>query len=218
MIDWINALLRAIMCLGFLIFVVKPMLMVFSRREFNHMELEDAAQSSVNSAFQAWRVNHGKHYYDNPEYAEMMASNPNLELPDLSKPPEQLPPPDVKAEDPPEMISSGTSENIPVDPTAEALQNTETASDSTNQALENPDSKAEGVETAQDSTQDEEGMDEMKAKLALEKKKKKAQSIPPELLNNANSFDDKLMVVRLITEQDQGRVAAVLKKMIQGGT
>jgi len=148
----------------------------------------------------------------------MMASNPNLELPDLSKPPEQLPPPDVKAEDPPEMISSGTSENIPVDPTAEALQNTETASDSTNQALENPDSKAEGVETAQDSTQDEEGMDEMKAKLALEKKKKKAQSIPPELLNNANSFDDKLMVVRLITEQDQGRVAAVLKKMIQGGT
>ena len=99
MIDWINALLRAIMCLGFLIFVVKPMLLVFSRREFNHMELEDAAQSSVNSAFQAWRINHGKHYYDNPEYAEMMASNPNLELPDLSKPPEQLPPPEVKAED-----------------------------------------------------------------------------------------------------------------------
>ena len=61
-------------------------------------------------------------------------------------------------------------------------------------------------------------MDEMKAKLAQEMKKKKSQSIPPELLNNANSFDDKLMVVRLITEQDQGRVAAVLRKMIQGGT
>jgi len=218
MIDWINALLRAIMCLGFLIFVVKPMLMVFSRREFNHMELEDAAQSSVNSAFQAWRLNHGKHYYDNPEYAEMMASNPNLELPDLSKPPEQLPPPGVKAEDPTEIISSGTNGNIPVDPAADVLQTTETALDSTNLALENPDSNADGGETAQDSTQDEEGMDEMKAKLALEKKKKKAQSIPPELLNNANSFDDKLMVVRLITEQDQGRVAAVLKKMIQGGT
>jgi hypothetical protein len=89
--------------------------------------------------------------------------------------------------------------------------------DSANQALDNPESKAEGDDTAQNTTEDEEGMDEMKAKLALEKKKKKAQSIPPELLNNANSFDDKLMVVRLITEQDQGRVAAVLKKMIQGG-
>jgi len=53
--------------------------------------------------------------------------------------------------------------------------------------------------------------------LAAEKKKKKAQSVPPELLDNANTYDDKLMVVRMITEQDQGRVAAVLKKMIQGG-
>jgi len=217
MIDWINALLRAIMCLGFLIFVVKPMLMVFSRREFNHMELEDAAQSSVNSAFQAWRVNHGKHYYDNPEYAEMMASNPNLELPDLSKPPEQLPPPEVKVEDPSDKINAGTNEDLSAGPTAEAVKTSEAALDSANQALDNPESKAEGDDTAQNTTEDEEGMDEMKAKLALEKKKKKAQSIPPELLNNANSFDDKLMVVRLITEQDQGRVAAVLKKMIQGG-
>jgi hypothetical protein len=218
MIDWINALLRAIMCLGFLIFVVKPMLLVFSRREFNHMELEDAAQSSVNSAFQAWRINHGKHYYDNPEYAEMMASNPNLELPDLSKPPEQLPPPEVKAEDSSEMINAGTNEILPADPATEAVQTSEAALDSTNQALEKSDSKTEGDDTTLSSTEDEEGMDEMKAKLAQEKKKKKSQSIPPELLNNANSFDDKLMVVRLITEQDQGRVAAVLRKMIQGGT
>jgi len=114
MIDWINALLRAVMCLGFLIFVVKPMLMVFTRREFNHIELEDAAQSSVNSAFQAWRVNHGAHYYDNPEYAEMMASNPNLELPDLSKPPELLPAPEVTAvvAEEPSTLEVATNENL----------------------------------------------------------------------------------------------------------
>jgi hypothetical protein len=36
-------------------------------------------------------------------------------------------------------------------------------------------------------------------------------------MNNANSFDDKLMLVQMIVQQEQGRVAGVLKKMIQGG-
>jgi len=56
----------------------------------------------------------------------------------------------------------------------------------------------------------------MKAKMAAEKKKAKPPSIPPELMNNANSFDDKLMLVQMIVQQEQGRVAGVLKKMIQG--
>ncbi len=210
MIDWINALLRAVMCLGFLVFVVKPMLMVFSRREFNHMELEDAAQSSVNSAFQAWRVNHGAHYYDNPEYAEMMASNPNLVLPDLSKPPELLPAPEIPTETSIQEAQAATAEhNTP--------QKAESLEGLNNKTLDDLNGKTDGENLTPVISEEDEGMDAMKEKLAQEKKKKKAQSVPPELLVNANTYEDKLMVVRLITEQDQGRVAAVLKKMIQGG-
>jgi hypothetical protein len=214
MIDWINALLRAVMCLGFLILVVKPMLMVFTRREFNHVELEDAAQSSVNSAFQAWRINHGTHYYDNPEYAEMMASNPNLKLPDLSKPQESLPPPEVTtaiAEDsiPLEVVDKSNEEKLEDKVADQSVSQEVVLKDET----KNDESDA----SVEEVTEEEDSMDAMKAKLAEEKKKKKAQAVPPELLNNANSYEDKLMVVRLITEQDHGRVAAVLKKMIQGG-
>jgi len=214
MIDWINALLRAVMCLGFLILVVKPMLMVFTRREFNHIELEDAAQSSVNSAFQAWRVNHGTHYYDNPEYAEMMASNPNLELPDLSKPPESLPAPEAPT------VSAEDSKSMEVgDKSIEEKREDKVADHSVSQevALKDEPKNDESHASVEEVTEEEDSMDAMKAKLAAEKKKKKAQTVPPELLNNANTYEDKLMVVRLITEQDHGRVAAVLKKMIQGG-
>ena len=214
MIDWINALLRAVMCLGFLILVVKPMLMVFTRREFNHIELEDAAQSSVNSAFQAWRVNHGTHYYDNPEYAEMMASNPNLELPDLSKSPESLPAPEAPT------VSAEDSKSMEVgDKSIEEKREDKVADQSVSQevALKDEPKNDESHASVEEVTEEEDSMDAMKAKLAAEKKKKKAQTVPPELLNNANTYEDKLMVVRLITEQDHGRVAAVLKKMIQGG-
>ena len=214
MIDWINALLRAVMCLGFLIFVVKPMLMVFTRREFNHIELEDAAQSSVNSAFQAWRVNHGAHYYDNPEYAEMMASNPNLELPDLSKPPELLPAPEVTAvvAEEPSTLEVATNENL-----AESTIESETAQTVAVVDSAQNENKVKELDPAEEEQFEEGSMDAMKSKLAAEKKKKKSQSVPPELLDNANTYEDKLMVVRMITEQDHGRVAAVLKKMIQGG-
>ena len=58
-------------------------------------------------------------------------------------------------------------------------------------------------------------MDSIKAQMAAEKKKKKQQAIPQELLN-ANSYEDKLMLVRMIVQQEQGRVSGVLKKMIQG--
>ena len=214
MIDWINALLRAVMCLGFLILVVKPMLMVFTRREFNHIELEDAAQSSVNSAFKAWRVNHGAHYYDNPEYAEMMASNPNLELPDLSKPPELLPAPEIPAVVAQEAnsVEVATNENL-----AESLTEAESPKALAEVDATQNEAKVNELDSAQEDQSEEGSMEAMKSKLAAEKKKKKAQSVPPELLDNANTYDDKLMVVRMITEQDQGRVAAVLKKMIQGG-
>jgi hypothetical protein len=216
MIDWINAVLRALMCLGFLILVVKPMLMVFTRREFNHAELEDAAQSSVNSAFQAWRVNHGSHYYDNPEYAEMMASNPSLVLPDLSKPkePEQITK-EIDSDKNKDVVVASELKTENVEDSAGQTENLQAASTDTEKLEEVKVDEEDSVKVAE--TEEDESMDAIKAKLAEEKKKKKAQSVPPELLNNANTYEDKLMVVRLITEQDHGRVAAVLKKMIQGG-
>ena len=210
MIDWINAVLRTVMCLGFLLLVVRPMLLAFSRKEVDRLAIEDAAQSSVNSAFNAWRIHNGRHYYDNPEYAEMMASNPNLVLPDLSKPvPEPKPEPEVVVETP----VAETPVEVPIEEVAAQEPVVEAA-----QAPSEPEPIAQAeVVAEEENLDDDDPVKAMKAKMAAEKKKSKPPSIPPELMNNANSFDDKLMLVQMIVQQEQGRVAGVLKKMIQGG-
>ena len=51
MLDFVNISLRTIMCLAFIAFVVRPMLMSMVRREPNTTELEEMAQLAVNSAF-----------------------------------------------------------------------------------------------------------------------------------------------------------------------
>ncbi len=210
MIDWINAVLRTVMCLGFLLLVVRPMLLAFSRKEVDRLAIEDAAQSSVNSAFNAWRIHNGRHYYDNPEYAEMMASNPNLVLPDLSKPvPEPTPEPEVVVETPvaETPVEAPIEEVVAQEPVVEVAQ-----------APSEPEPNAPAeVVAEEDNLDDDDPVKAMKAKMAAEKKKSKPPGIPPELMNNANSFDDKLMLVQMIVQQEQGRVAGVLKKMIQGG-
>ena len=215
MIDWVNAILRAVMCFAFLMLIVRPMLVALSRKEVNQLEIEDAAQSSVNSAFAAWRNNHGLHYYDNPEYAEMMASNPNLELPDLSKPPvPALPAPEVA----PQEEASGAEvaqQSEAAHDLAAADQAASTEAKTPEQASSTEVASLDESSVAEEDEEESSGMDSIKAQMAAEKKKKKQQAIPQELLN-ANSYEDKLMLVRMIVQQEQGRVSGVLKKMIQG--
>ena len=82
MVDLLNVLLRAVMCIAFIMWVVRPMLMTFSRRELDHAEIEEAAQMAITSAFQAYsNNNNASNYYDNPQLAVYMAQNPDLHIP-----------------------------------------------------------------------------------------------------------------------------------------
>jgi hypothetical protein len=55
---------------------------------------------------------------------------------------------------------------------------------------------------------------DIKARLKKEKEASNKQTIPPELLNNAKSYEDKVGVVRMVVQQDNSRVAAVIRAMI----
>ena len=71
---------------------------------------------------------------------------------------------------------------------------------------------ADGELSAEDrqSLEDGEALDEIKAKL-----KPKKSAISADMLDTANSYDDKVAIVRLLVAEDAGRVANVLKKMIK---
>jgi flagellar M-ring protein FliF len=57
-----------------------------------------------------------------------------------------------------------------------------------------------------------ETLEEIKAKL-----KPKKSNISAEMLDTANSYDDKVALVRMIVAEDAARVASVLKGMIRSG-
>ncbi len=56
MLDLVNVALRTLMCLAFLVWVVRPMLFALSRREPNQGEIEDIVDSAVHSAFKSLGV------------------------------------------------------------------------------------------------------------------------------------------------------------------
>ena len=59
-----------------------------------------------------------------------------------------------------------------------------------------------------------ESMEEFKTRLKARLKPKKKAGISAEMLDTANSYDDKVTVVRMMVEQDAKRVALVLKNLI----
>jgi hypothetical protein len=58
--------------------------------------------------------------------------------------------------------------------------------------------------------------DDVKANLAKFKKKPKI-TVPAEFLDGAKSYDDKLVVVKLLAEKEKSRVVLMVKKMIAAG-
>ena len=95
MLDWVNIALRTVMCLAFIVLVVRPMMLTLVRREPSQEALEELAESAVDSAFKAWRQNEtASPYYLNPQLALLVAENPNM----AQVPPEPTPQEKAQAE------------------------------------------------------------------------------------------------------------------------
>ncbi len=58
-----------------------------------------------------------------------------------------------------------------------------------------------------------ENLEAMKQKF---KPKKKAVAVPAEMLSSAKSYDDKLVLVKYLTEKEKGRVVLMVKNMLKG--
>lgn len=60
-----------------------------------------------------------------------------------------------------------------------------------------------------------ESLADIKERLKREQQQAKKPAIPPELLNGANSYEDKVGVVRMVGQNDQARVASLIRNMVQ---
>ena len=208
MLDFINIALRTIMCLAFIAFVVRPMLLSMVRREPNTLELEEMAQLAVNSAFRE-------------QFASFYAPRP---LP-------QLEAPKTAAQDASVQADTPAPAPKPVVLTEEELQTIEAEKRHQAELLKGHEeemarradvAKLEAerlaklaqdqvVADAQDPEEEDSSLEKMRQSM---KKEKKKPVIPAELLAG-NSYEDKLMVVRYVTEQEQNRVANAIRSMIK---
>ena len=202
MLDFTNVALRTLMCLAFLFWVVRPMLMSMVRREPNYMELEEMAQLAVNSA-----------------YRQQFASFYLPRIPEKSSLPMVE---EVRAEAlaPVAVLTVEEQEALLLQEQAMALRYKGHEEELARRALvaqQEADRLALEAKVLADleaGVEDDEGDEELKKMRENMKKEKKKPVIPAELLAG-NSYEDKLMVVRFVAEQEQNRVANTIRSMIQ---
>ena len=202
MLDFTNVALRTLMCLAFLAWVVRPMLMSLVRREPNYMELEEMAQLAVNSAYRQ-------------QFASFYLPRPTEKSPTLIAE-------EVHDETlaPAVVLTPAQQEEIYLHQQAMALRYKGHEEELARRALvaqQEADRLALAAKALADleaGVEEDEGDDELKKMRENMKKEKKKPAIPAELLAG-NSYEDKLMVVRFVAEHEQNRVANTIRSMIQ---
>lgn len=184
--DLVNVGLRTLMCLAFLVWVVRPMLFALTRREPNQTEIEEVAQMAILSAFKAQN------------------------LPDVP-----LTPLITHVSEPVADALAMAEETQALANAAEPVLAPEANPTQEEEPLPAP-SEVAPIAPGDDSAELDPAaaLRQMRERMRDEQKKAKP-SIPAELLQDANSYEDKLVVVRMLADQQQSRVASVIKRMIQ---
>jgi hypothetical protein len=138
-----------------------------------------------------------------------------LEVPPKPKPkPVIEPEPEVTPEPPVEVQSAQPIDISPVEsePMTEEVAGVEVEAE---QAPHETDEDSEVLASGEIEIREGESLADIKERIRKEQQKAKKPTIPPELLNGANSYEDKVGIVRMVVQSDQSRVAAAIRGMIQ---
>ena len=211
MLDFLNIALRTVMCLAFIVLVVRPLLMSMVRKDPNTLELEEMAQLAVSSAFKQ-------------QFATFYAAKPKPALEAPATPVssvEEVVADQGITDSPAALLTEEELQALEEDRAHQAWlikgHEEEMARRAQEAALEAErqarleEEKARALEAGEDDEDDEQSLEKMRQNM---KKEKKKPVIPAELLEG-NSYEEKLMVVRYVAEQEKNRVAHAIRAMIK---
>jgi hypothetical protein len=221
--DVINTLLMGLIFMVVIVTIVRPFVLNLVGQAASNSEMQKAAIAAVEremirkaELFEAQRADKIKYQMMLLEKPEKPKPKPVVEpepevVPEpvaevLPEPVEEVQPEVVEEQVTPEVAEAPAEENAP-----EAAP--EEAAEAPAEEAEVEEALAEGeIEIREGET-----LAEIKERIRKEQQKAKKPTIPPELLNTANSYEDKVGVVRMVVQTDQSRVAAVIRGMIQVG-
>lgn len=221
--DVINTLLMGLIFMVVIVTIIRPFVLNMVGNAVSNSDMQKAAVEAVEremirkaELFEAQRA-------DKIKYQMML-----LEVPEKPKPkpvfepepePEVVPEPvpEPVAEVAPEVVEEPVAEDVVEAPAEEVAEAPAEATSEEAPAEAEVETEEEGESLAEGEIEIREGetLAEIKERIRKEQQKAKKPSIPPELLNTANSYEDKVGVVRMVVQTDQSRVASVIRGMIQ---
>ena len=219
--DVINTLLMGLIFMVIVVTVIRPFVLHMFAGPFSTEDLQKAAIEAVEYEMMRAAELAEAQRGDKIRFQQLL-----LQLPDKPKPKPQpvvVPEPEVTPEPVAEEAAADAAQALdangnPLPVTGDVAD--VSADDSVSGADDATDEAAAG-EAEEDLAPGEieiregESLAEIKARMKKEQQKAKKPTIPPELLNNANSYEDKVGVVRMVVQTDQSRVAAVIRSMIE---
>jgi hypothetical protein len=205
--DVINTLLMGLIFMVIVVTVVRPFVMHIVNGQMTTDDMQKEAIEAVQQEMMRASMLAEAKRNDQIRFQQLL-----LEVPDKPKP-KPVVEVDLEAEEAKAKEEAETQAQAIADAAAEqAGEATETVAETQEGEVE--DIAAESGEIVM---QEGESLADVKARMKREQAKAKKPTIPPELLNNANSYEDKVGVVRMVVQADQTRVASVIRSMIQVG-
>jgi len=206
--DVINTLLMGLIFMVIVVTVVRPFVLHIVNGAMSTEDLQKEAIEAVQLEMMRVSMLAEAQRNDQIRFQQLL-----LEVPEK---PKSKPIPEIDPEE----------EEIRAKEEAEAQAQTAEAVNEASAAETAEDAVAEGEDAANGETGEEaasneivmqegETLADVKERIKREQAKAKKPTIPPELLNNANSYEDKVGVVRMVVQNDQIRVANVIRSMIQ---
>ena len=218
MLDFINIALRTLMCLAFIAFVVRPMLMSMVRREPNTLELEEMAQLAVNAAFKQQFAGFYAHkipQLEAPKVAGAAQSGSDTEMDAVQTQAAAVEAvPLTQAQLQAQQENKAYLDELIKGHEEEMARRADLAAVEAERLAQIALAKAQEGMASEDDEEEDTSLEKMRQSM---KKEKKKPTIPAELLAG-NSYEDKLMVVRYVAEQEQNRVAHAIRSMIKIGS
>ncbi len=223
--DVINTLLMGLIFMVVIVTIVRPFVLNLVGQAASNSEMQKAAIAAVEQEmirkaelFEAQRA-------EKIKYQLMLLEKPEKPKPKpvVEPEPEEVPEPVV------EVAPEPVVEEVPVE---EVVTEEVVETPAEEVAVEEAVEETVAQETTDEAPAEEEGeplgegeieiregetLAEIKERIRKEQQKAKKPAIPPELLNTANSYEDKVGVVRMVVQADQTRVASVIRSMIQVG-
>ncbi|MEY4420210.1 MAG: Flagellar M-ring protein [Pseudomonadota bacterium] len=218
--DVINTLLMGLIFMVVIVTIVRPFVLNMVGQAASNSDMQKAAVEAVEremmrkaELFEAQRA-------DKIKYQMLLLEVPQKPIPKavLEPEPEVVPEvvPEPVAEVQPEVVETpAPEETVEAPPVEETAEHAAEATDETAAEETADESEEEALGEGEIEIREGETLAEIKERIRKEQQKAKKPTIPPELLNTANSYEDKVGVVRMVVQTDQTRVASVIRGMIQ---